>query len=84
MAHPHEAEPLASRSLSPQAVAEDLQSQHPAWLVVWGEWSLRYWACPWLLAPSGLWLSSPDPVELVRWMAEYERRYGWAPGGSRP
>lgn len=64
-------------------VAEGIQIRHPAWLVIWGESSRRYWACAWLLAPSGTWLSSADPNELVRWMEEYERRHGWAPGRWR-
>jgi hypothetical protein len=62
-------------------VAAALQDQHPAWLVVWGEYSRRFLAYPWPLAPSGTWLASADPVELLRQMTEVERQYGWLPRG---
>jgi hypothetical protein len=62
-------------------VAAELQDQHPAWLVVWGEYSRLYLAYPWPLAPSGRWLTSADPAELLRQMEDIERHYGWFPIG---
>jgi hypothetical protein len=55
-------------------VAGDLERAHPAWMIVWGDYSRGFWAFP-LFGPGGLFLAHRDPRELERLMNAAEQNH---------
>jgi hypothetical protein len=55
--------------------AEELQRDHPRWLVVYGIYTQQYVAFPLFDAPPGTVLSTADPGELVRQIQKIEARF---------
>ena len=60
---------------SRRAKAEDIQHDHPRWLVVYGVYTHQYVAFPRFDAPTGTILSAAKPGELVRQLQRTEARF---------
>lgn len=66
--------------------AQDLETERPGWIVLWGVYSRQYWAYPLFDVPPRTILHSTDPRALAAKMTQVELsvRVGQRPAGGAP
>jgi hypothetical protein len=58
-----------------RAVAEQINQDHPQWLVLWGTYSRRFWAYPLFDMQPRMLVHATYPDALIARMDETEHRY---------
>ncbi|MFI6456002.1 hypothetical protein ACIBF6_31115 [Streptosporangium amethystogenes] len=81
-ADPVRTAPPATSADTATALARDLETRHPGWVILWRHWARRYWAFPtWDANASGP-IEARNVQDLLTQMNDAELQYSPPSGNS--